>query len=129
VPDLPILTAAQLCSDQDCRVPIGVHHDRDCSIALCLATGVQRILHLVDPPAGDHDCGTAAWTGFPAGAIEAVAQGWFVRPDADGPDTARWVPCGQDDPGAVPDLDAVLRAGRWNRDRRIFDLPELTHAA
>ena len=128
MPHLPILAAAERCPDSDCNAEIGQPHTRDCTRVLCIAVGVQRILHLADPPDGDHDCGLDVWTGHPNGTIEAVAQGWFVRPGSAGPDGARWVPCGADDPDAVPDLDAVLRAGRWNPTRRIFELPELTHA-
>lgn len=127
MPDLPILAAVEQCPDPVCGAKLGERHARECTRALCLTDGIQRILHLTDPPSGEHDCGAAVWIGYPNGAIEAVAQGWFVRPGSAGPRGARWIPCGQDDLGAVPDLDAVLRAGTWNRDRQIFDLPELTH--
>ncbi len=128
MPKPTILAAVERCPDPECNVKLGEQHRRDCTQTLCLTDGIQRILHLTEPPSGDHDCGQAVWIGYPNGAIEAVAQGWFVRPAAAGPDGAGWVPCGQDEPGAVPDLDAVLRAGRWNRARQIFELPELTHA-
>jgi len=128
MPHLPILAAAERCPDSDCNAEIGQPHTRDCTRVLCMSDGVQRILHLADPPAGDHDCGLAVWIGYPNGAVEAVAAGWFVRPGSAGEHGARWVPCEPGDLAAVPDLDAVLRAGRWNAGRQIFELPELTHA-
>jgi hypothetical protein len=128
VPHLPILAVVEHCPDSDCRAAIGEPHTRDCTTVLCLTDGVQRTLHLTDPPDGAHDCGQAVWTGYPNGAIEAVAQGWFVRPGNAGEHGARWVPCQPGDPAAVPDLHAVLTAGRWHSGRQIFVLPELTHA-
>ncbi len=116
------------CPDKHCGVPIGAPHKVDCDVAVCVRTGGQRILHHSDPPpanlGAEHNCGADVWTGHLHGVIEAVAYGLFVRPanDQDAPLTRGWVPCDHDDAGAAPDLDRLHRTGRWNPDRRRWEL-------
>lgn len=117
------LLVAETCPDADCETPIGLPHLRDCHIATCLPTGVQRLLHTIEPPAGDHHCGDQVWAGHHGGAIEAFVEGWFVRPAVPGDPGDGWIPCNPGEPGAVPDLDRVARSGTWNPDKRRWEIP------
>lgn len=76
-----------------------------------------------------HLCGQDVWTGWPHGAIEAAEYGLFVREatTADQPLTG-WIPCQPTDPGAVPDLDRLVRSGTWNSVRQVFVLAGGSHA-
>lgn len=133
MPNLPQLARVDRCPD--CTVGIGVKHRIDCLVALCVMTGQARVLHAIDqppPPAGlpfdldVHTCGEAVWTGYPAGAVEAAAYGLFVRPadPADAPFVG-WIPCEPGEPGAVPDLDRLVRSAQWNPIRQVFELHEV----
>jgi hypothetical protein len=125
MPDLPTLALYDQCPDPDCLALIGYPHTTACVMAICVTTGVQRLLHtgLVDV----HTCGEDRWTGRAHGAIEAAEYGLFVRlagPE-DHPLTG-WIPCTADEPAAVPDLDRLIRTGVWNPDRQIWErLPEV----
>lgn len=131
MPDLPQLALIQQCPDSDCRAQIGQKHQPGCLVAICVTTGQQRILHGENPPppadlpidADVHICGTDVWTGRPHGTDEAAEHGLYVRPAAaaDSPLTG-WIPCQPGEAGAVPDLDRVVRAGRWNPIRQMFEL-------
>lgn len=89
---------------------------------------------LVDVAGGSvHVCGEDVWTGRRHGTVEAAAYGLFVRwaTDAereatdDGPAVSGWIPCEPGEPGAVPDLDRVVREGRWNPIRQVWELTEV----
>ncbi len=130
--DLPRLTAATTCPDEDCRVPIGRKHTRECSVAICIMTGCQRVLHSAAPPGrlipapgfDEHVCGEDVWSGYPHGAVEAAAAGLFVRERRPGdPGRRRWIPCEPSHPDATPDLDRVIRAGYWNPVRQVWEIP------
>ncbi len=124
MPDLPRLAKTTECPDPNCKATLGTRHTPDCSKALCLETGAQRKLHLEAASHLDHDCGQQAWTGYPPGAVEAAAHDLFVRlaTPADQPHSG-WIPCEPGTPGAVPDLDRVMRIGQWDRDRQRFHIP------
>ncbi len=122
MPELPQLALTSTCPDTDCRAHIGQRHSRECTTATCLHNGQQRALHLDEQH--EHDCGRQVWTGLPAGTVEAAAHGLWVRPaGADDAPATGWIPCEPQTPGAVPDLDRVMRSGQWNRARQRFDLP------
>jgi hypothetical protein len=99
-------------------------------------TGLQRLLHDVDqpPPPGlppeltgtnVHICGEDVWAGWPHGTTEAIAYGLTVRPaGADDHPLTGWIPCPPEHPDARPDLDRLVRAGRWNPIRQRWELPE-----
>lgn len=116
------------CPDPDCGVPIGAPHVIDCTTAVCVMTGEQRILHTDNPPASDlpgvdvHVCGDTPWSGRLPGADEAAAHHLFVQPAP--PPMSGWLPCPPGTPGAVPDLDRLVRTGRWNPIRQTWELPE-----
>jgi hypothetical protein len=129
MPDLPRLPLADLCTDQDCKVPVGAEHRPDCTVAICVSTGHQRLLHLEGPrrPLTDlgglvdaHVCGADIWTGYPRGTVEAAAAGLFVVRDQS---TGRWTPCPDSADGAVPDLTRVIQAGTWNPIRQCWLVP------
>lgn len=123
MPELPEL--ADTCPDHDCKAPIGRKHGMDCSIAICLSTGHQRLLH----QNGDtlpampglpidvdvHICGDDVWSGWPRGTVEAIELGMYVQPALidHSPGTPGWVRCEAGDPGAVPDIARIL-AGTWD---------------
>lgn len=126
MPDLPLLAPTADCPDQDCPATIGQRHGTECSIAICLDSGIQRKLCTVDTAADrTHGCGEQRWTGYPPGSVEAAAHGLWVRPaTADDQPHTGWIPCEPGEPDAVPDLDRVMRAGQWNRARQVWELPE-----
>lgn len=147
MPDLPQLPIVDRCPDLDCLVPIGTRHLPECHVAICISTGEQRILHADDRhafgglprnPHGGldlaaldaidtltldvHICGQDVWTGRRHGTVEAAAAGLFVRKaDVEG-SLSGWIPCEPGAPGAVPDLDRVVRDGRWNPIRQVWEL-------
>lgn len=125
------------CPDLHCQAPIGAPHHHDCLIAICVSTGHQRILHATDEyaathsaplnpdtPIDAHTCGADVWAGHPHGATTAATAGLFARraTAADAPLTG-WIPCPPDEPGAVPDIDRLVRSGTWNRTGQIWELP------
>lgn len=124
MPDLPPL--ADTCLDKDCGAGIDKPHGKNCTVAICISTGQQRVLHQLDdtlpPTPGQpdgidlHICGTDVWRGWPAGTAEAIAYGLFVQPATIGhtPGTPGWVRCEAGDPGAVPDIARVLDVGDWD---------------
>lgn len=140
MPNLPTLALVDRCPEPDCQARIGEKHLIDCHTAICVMTGQQRILHAADPPppvtiaawcAGVvpvdldvHICGEDVWTGRPHGAVEAAANGLFVRPATtdDAPQTG-WLPCQPGEPGAAPDLNRLVRTGTWNPIRQVWELP------
>lgn len=120
---LPTKLAASNCPARDCRVPIGAIHLPECEVATCLHTGQQRILHQEELV--DHDCGQDTWTGLIYGVAECHEYGWFVRrATSTDPADATWVPCTIDTPGAVADLDRLVRHCTWNPERRRWDRRE-----
>lgn len=141
MPSLPRLTPAEHCPDEDCHVPIGGKHHRDCGVAICVTTGHQRILHSAAPPdslipfpelaviddtfLNLHVCGEDVWSGYPHGAVEAAAAGLFVRERGpDDPRHRRWLSCDPSHPDAMPDLDTVTRAGDWDMIRQVWVIPQ-----
>lgn len=130
--DLPEL--ADFCPDGDCKTPMGRKHGVDCSIAICLSTGQQRILHQNDDtlPAvaglpfdgAGHVCGEDVWAGWPRGTVEAIEHGMFVQPALidHSPGTPGWTRCEPGDPGAVPDIARVLATGVWDPIRQSWDV-------
>ncbi len=137
MPDRPKLASAEIIDQcPDCKVLIGEQHTADCLVAVCVTTGHQRALHADLPdlpvPAGlpadldIHTCGFDIWTGRIPGVVEAVAHGLWARPATadESALTEGWVPCGPDEPGAVPDLDRLARTGQWNPIRKRWELTE-----
>lgn len=129
MPDRPAL--AGNCPDPDCNAAIGEPHLMGCDVAICVMTGNQRILHADEPPAAvtadlaglpfdvdAHICGEDVWTGWRHGVTEATEHDLFVRMTPTG-----WMPCPAGLPGAVPDLDRVVRSGAWNAIRQLWEMP------
>ncbi|PPK63381.1 hypothetical protein V5P93_002350 [Actinokineospora auranticolor] len=94
----------------DCDVPVGREHDYDeddggCDKAVCLVTGLQRLMCDRE----DHaDCGRDVWTGWSPGYLDCLRLGWMLGPGL--PDTYRllteavWDPtrCAWVDPTVSP---------------------------
>ena len=87
-----------------------------------LGCGIPPWRHVV--PVDAHTCGEDVWVGYPHGSVTAASYGLFVRPAtaADAPLTS-WLPCHADEPGAVPDLDRLVRSGTWNPIEQVWELP------
>lgn len=137
--DLPQLAVTEDCPG--CPAQIGQKHHRTCGVAICVTTGVQRLLHIgVKPdqpmlppppfildgvPVDAHVCGDDVWTGHRHGAAEAAAAGLFVRERQPGePDAPRWIPCRPGTPGAQPDVDRVTRTGTWDPITQRWEISE-----
>ncbi|KAA2253295.1 hypothetical protein F0L68_33325 [Solihabitans fulvus] len=64
----------------DCGVSVGEEHkfdpdDGGCDIAICIMTGLQRLMCDLD-----HDCGREKWTGWRPGLTECEEFGWLLAP-------------------------------------------------
>lgn len=64
----------------DCGVSVGEEHivdpyDGGCDIAICLMTGLQRLMCNLD-----HDCGREKWTGWRPGLTDCEEFGWTLGP-------------------------------------------------
>lgn len=109
-PDVWLRLDEQPC--RTCTTPTGYAHATWCTVARCLATGLQRATCYAD-----HDHGGDTWAGEFPGWADAREFGWYARPTPSG-----WTPCAADAPGAVPDLNRLMteatwseQAGRWVR--------------
>lgn len=108
----------------DCHVQVGEPHAGGCDVARCLATGLQRLTcnvryidddHIVIAESG-HDCGHDVWLGEMPGMAECRAYGFFCRlAGEDG-----LVQCGESDPGALHDLNRLVRECWWDRETRCW---------
>jgi hypothetical protein len=84
-------------------------------MARCLRTGQQRLAcrafgHMLGQP--EHDCGRDHWPGCDPNADQAARYGlWCYCPPRGTP-----VPCGPEHPEAIPDVNALIRNGVWDRD-------------
>lgn len=65
--------------------------------------------------------GPIPWTGLWPGVAECREFGWYARRNPNGPG---YVPCDPREPGAIPDLNRLLREARWDPHRRRFVRPE-----
>jgi hypothetical protein len=64
------------CPSSLCHTAVGFPHTAQCDIAVCLSTGMQRLIrdHVpVNDPS--HECGNDVWTGYYPGEREALAYG------------------------------------------------------
>lgn len=100
------------CPVESCGVSVGSRHSKVCSIARCKEHGDQFFSCAND---GEHT--PSLFKGDYPGAKEAIERGLFVRlVEGKG-----WVPCAQDDPQAMPDLNRVMIELKWNTDLEQFE--------
>lgn len=105
-----------------------LHTDRR-TIAWCATDCRQRYARCDAFHGGQHDprvdCRTA-WSGHYPGFPECRTLGWFAVLTPQG-----WVPAPPDAPGAVEDLDRLMRDAVWNPQTRRYDVarPEETGPA
>lgn len=117
-----------VCPDQDCQVPVGTVHLPDCTVAVCLDTGRQRLQHLLNIPdegqvqqvvdRARHDCGQDVWSGQEHGVAECIEFGWFVRRALNEEELFgdSWIPCDAATPGARPDRQRLTSHAVWNAE-------------
>jgi hypothetical protein len=107
---------------------IGSPHRVGCDTAVCLRTGMQRLLcgtqivrldggaydvqHIDEHPG--EDCGQDIWTGQWPGEADAIRLGWWCYFVPNG--NPSWVQCAPDHPEARPDLNRLAIDGKWNRE-------------
>lgn len=90
-------------------------------MATCVHTGQQRLAcGAIGPLIGQepHDCGHDIWMGEPHGYAECRRYGlWVYCPPTGSP-----VPCGPDHPDAIPNMNALIRNGVWDRQTQTWVL-------
>lgn len=112
----------------DCDVTVGQPHESGCDVARCPECGMQRIG--CTEPGHDVDDDRAVWTGLWPGVAECRRYGWYaVFVPGDG-----WLSSTPDQPGAVEDLNRLVRAGMtgelaWDRTAQEFVPPDLLATA
>jgi hypothetical protein len=92
----------------DCAAAVGAFHDENCDVARCARTGHQRLSCRMSG-CTNQDCRTV-WSGWWPGDAECLVYGWYAR-HAPG---IGWVSCATDTPGAVPDLNRLMRECHWD---------------
>ena len=75
----------------DCAVAVGEPHFRECDLARCLETGLQRCTD-------EHDCGRDVWTGWWPGLLDCEQLGWMIGP-------------------GLPDLNRLYTEATWDPAR------------
>jgi len=113
-----------------CGVAPGQPHDDYCGIAVCRATGGQRLA--CDGMHEGH-CGDDKWTGGVPAALDAIELGFYCRwVDRETGEPihfelhrrGRWQACGEDDDGARPDLSRLHPPyAYWNAETGHWETP------
>lgn len=96
----------------DCSAEPGRPHEENCDVAVCLATGDQRLSCGALGTEHDGDCGEDIWTGQWPGLRECTEWGWWIQDRCS--EGMGWVPCAPGAPGAVPDLFRLRRDAQWS---------------
>ncbi len=121
----------------DCGVETGEAHREECDVAVCVHTGMQRLLcgvvpvfvggELVSMDDRDahpgEDCGADIWSGEWPGNADCRRLGWYSYfvPYGD----PSWVPCSPDHPGATEDLNRLNPIdARWDKAARRWEAKE-----
>lgn len=100
-----------------CGAGIGELHATGCDVEQCPYCGGQLLScfcfgnNLDFVPADDR----MVWTGEDPGVAECLEFGWFAKRSSKG-----WVPCGPDEPNAIPDLNRLHVAAVWDREQKRF---------
>lgn len=98
----------------DCGAGVGHFHDDGCDVARCLTCGLQRIgCGCVDQ--GEMD----VWTGQWPGDACAIRHGLFCRWNKE--EGGGWIPCDENHPEAMADLNRLLGECVWNQQTRQWD--------
>jgi hypothetical protein len=103
----------------DCGTGLGEFHAEGCDVEPCPYCGGQLLSCCCEGigsdsvPADDR----MPWDGFWPGSRACVQFGWFARMVREG-DRKSWVPCGPDEPGAIPDLNRLHTEARWSRRKK-----------
>jgi hypothetical protein len=107
------MEAMALSDCRRCGARPGERHRHDCEVERCCNCGGQRV---------SCDCPSRLqrrrlpWTGEWPGLEQCREFGWFEKFV---PGVGR-VPCGEDEPGAWPDLNRLYRDARWDSRARRF---------
>lgn len=99
----------------DCAVKPHEAHLSGCDVARCLWTGLQRLMCRQEY----HSCcGEDIWSGEWPGYEECRQYKlWcYWQPPAPDDSSGEFVPCGEDHPNALADLNALQRCGIWDRE-------------
>lgn len=109
----------------NCGARVGEKHKKDCDVAVCLATGIQRLMCDGRASHPGEGCGHDVWTGKWPGVQECEDYGWYaiwVDPEP-GQQFGRFEACPKDHPGGRPDLNRLMRECRWDRAGQRWVIP------
>jgi hypothetical protein len=97
---------------RNCDVSVGQLHELGCTVESCPYCGGQLITcgHMRSLKRRPPDDDRLPWEGLCTGAAECIQWGWYARRA-----TVGWVPCNQDEPDAIPDLNRLRKDARWDR--------------